>query len=219
MRLLSAILLLIVTLPLLGDSPQTGTHVQPGDIAHGAEKATQKEVHPDEQHGGDTSHHPKTYFGIPGWILKLVNMILFIGLLVWLLKGPVGRAFAARSADVRRAADEARERREKADRLAADIQARLTQIEAEVAAIRDRAQAEGERQQRELIAAAEAEAAKILQSARTEVDNRVKLARRELTEYAGELAAGRAESILRESITAEDQRNLFRQSLKQVGEV
>ena len=37
-------------------------------------------------------------------------------------------------------------------------------------------------------------------------------------EYAGELAAGRAEAILRETITPEDQRKLFRDSLTQVGE-
>ena len=217
-RLAIVILTLVATMSAFADDPQTGTHVQPGDVAHGAEKATQKEVHPDEQHGSDTSHHPKTYFGIPGWILKLVNMFLFAGLLFWLLRGPVSKAFAARSEEVRRAAAEARERREKADRLAADIQARLTQIQAEVAMIRERAEADGERQRRELIAAAEAEAAKILQSARNEVDNRLKLARKELTEYAGELAASQAETILRNNITPEDQRKLFRDSLTQVGE-
>ena len=41
----------------------------------------------------------------------------------------------------------------------------------------------------------------------------------ELTEYAGELAAERAESILREKITEADQRRLFEQSLKDVREV
>ncbi|MGZ8797484.1 MAG: hypothetical protein ACXW2F_09070, partial [Thermoanaerobaculia bacterium] len=80
-------------------------------------------------------------------------------------------------------------------------------------------EAEGQRQRQELIAAAEAEAAKILQAARNEVDNRLKSARRELTEYAGQLATERAESILRETITESDQRKLFEESLRQVGEV
>ncbi|HEU4522596.1 MAG TPA: ATP synthase F0 subunit B [Thermoanaerobaculia bacterium] len=198
---------------LIADSPQTGTHAQAGDVAHGAADAAAEEVH-----GEGADHEEESYFGIPGWILKALNMIFFIGLLVWLLKGPVGNAFAARSAEIRGAAEQARERREKADRLAADIQARLAQIEAEVVAIRQRAESEGERQRRELIAAAEAEAAKILQAARNEVDNRLKLARKELTEFAGELAATRAEEILREKITPEDQRKLFRESLTQVGE-
>ena len=66
------------------------------------------------------------------------------------------------------------------------------------------------------MAAAEAEAAKILQSARNEVDNRVKTARHELTEYAGELASQRAEAILREKITEADQHKLFDESLREV---
>jgi F0F1-type ATP synthase membrane subunit b/b' len=59
----------------------------------------------------------------------------------------------------------------------------------------------------------------MLATARNEVDNRLKLARTELTEYAGQLAAERAETILREKITEQDQRNLFQESLRQVGEV
>lgn len=159
----------------------------------------------------------KTYFGIPGWILQTANMILFFGVLIWLVKGPVKKAFAERSAAIRRAADEARERREKADRMASDIQARLTAIEQEVSAIHQRAVAEGERQKRELLAAAEAESQKILTNARNEVDNRLKHARKELTEYTGELAAERAEQILREKITETDQTKLFQESLREVG--
>ena len=204
-------ILMIVVAPAFAQS-----HPQPGDVAHGAEKATQKEAHPQEQHGSDTSHAPKTYFGIPGWILKLVNMLLFFGVLFYFLKGPVKSAFAARGAAVRQANEEARERRVRADQMAAEIQKRLTDIEKEVVSIRERAEAEGERQKRELLAAAEAEAAKILQAARNEVDNKLKSARKELTEYAGQLASERAEALLRERITDSDKTKLFTDSLSQI---
>jgi F-type H+-transporting ATPase subunit b len=85
--------------------------------------------------------------------------------------------------------------------------------------IRERAKAEGEKQKQEMIAAAEAEAQKILASARGEVDNRIKHARHELTEYAGQLASERAEQLLREKTTDADRQKLFRESLKQVEEV
>jgi len=187
------------------------------DIAHGSEKAAHKEAHPDEAHG-EGHEAPKTYFGIPGWLLKLINMLVFLGVLVYFLKGPIAKGFADRGEQIRREADEARERRQKADRMAADIQERLSHIESEVQAIHERAQAEGERQKRELIAAAEVEAQKILAAARTEVDNRLKNARKELTEYAGQLASERAEQILRERITESDQKKLFAESLREVGE-
>ncbi|GAC1395816.1 MAG: hypothetical protein NVSMB68_12760 [Thermoanaerobaculia bacterium] len=191
---------------------------EPNAAAQGTEKTAHKVAHPGESHG-EHGEPPKTYFGMPGWILKLVNMIVFFAILVYFMRGPVKGALASRHEQIQRDAAEARERREKADRMAADIQARLTQIEAEVRSIAERAEAEGLRQRQELLAAAQAEAAKILQAARNEVDNRLKNARHELTEYAGQLAAERAGAILRDKITEADQRKLFEESLREVSEV
>jgi F-type H+-transporting ATPase subunit b len=168
--------------------------------------------------GGAEAEHADTVWGLPSWIWKLLNLVLFAGALLYFIGGPVKNAFAERSAAIRQANDEARERRAKADLMASDIQKRLEQIEQEVRSIRERAEVEGERQKRELIAAAEAEAAKILQSARNEVDARLKTARAELTEYAAELAADRAEAILRERINEADQKKIFQDSLREVGE-
>jgi F-type H+-transporting ATPase subunit b len=187
------------------------------NVAQGAEKTVHEQVHPAEAHGGE-HEAPKTYFGIPGWMLRLANMILFFGLLGWLIGGPAKKALAARRVQIQADAEEARARRAKADQLATDIQARLTQIENDVRAIHERAQVEGERQKRELIAAAEAEAQKILLSARNEVENRLKHARHELTEYAGELATRRAEQILREKVTDQDRERLFEESIREVAE-
>jgi F-type H+-transporting ATPase subunit b len=214
MRRLLVILMLLIAPALLAQVEKSG-----GTAAHGAEKEAHSEAHPTEGPAKGAEHHEQTYFGIPGWILKLLNMAVFIGVLVYFVGGPVKRAFRERSEAIRRAADEARERREKADRMAGDIQARLSAIEAEVRAIHERAQAEGERQKRELITAAEAESQKILTAARNEVDSRLKHARTELTEYAGQLASERAEQILREKITEQDQKKLFQESLREVGEV
>ena len=211
MRRLLLILMLLVAPALVAQVDKSG-----GTAAHGAESEMHEEAHPTEGAAPGAEHHEKMYFGMPGWVLKLANMLLFIGVLVYFVRGPVKKAFAERSAAIRRAADEARERREKADRMASDIQARLTAIEAEVRAIHERAVAEGERQKRELIAAAETESQKILTAARNEVDNRLKHARTELTEYAGQLASERAEQILREKITEQDQKNLVQESLREV---
>jgi F-type H+-transporting ATPase subunit b len=215
MRRLLLALLVLAAPALFAQHDTTGA-----TAAHGAEIEAHQTAHPDEPpHEGGGGHTEKTYFGIPGWILKLANMILFIGVLAYFVGGPVKKMFSERSEAIRRANEEASERRAKADRMASDIQARLTAIEAEVRAIHERAQSEGERQKRELMTAAEAESQKILQAARTEVENRLKHARAELTEYAGQLASDRAEQILREKITEQDQRKLFQDSLREVGEV
>jgi len=208
-KILLILLLLAMALPLLADTP-------PNAVAHGAEKAGAEAAHPGEDVGGP--HEGPKFLGLPAWIWKLANMLLFVGLLWWLLGGPAKKFFSDRNGQIRNAAEEAKARRAKADQLASDIQARLSQIEADVAAIRERAEAEGERQRRELVEAANAEAQRILANARAEVDSRLKHARHELTEYAGELAAQRAEQIVREQITEADQKKIFSESVAEVRE-
>lgn len=213
-RLLAVMFLFALPAFLFASTPQAR---QPNEVAHGAEKVSHEVAHPGESHGGP--HEEPTLLGLPYWIWKFANMLLFIGFLGYFIVGPVKRAFNERGGQIRHDAEEAKERRAKAEQMAADIQARLSRLEGEVQAIQERAQAEGERQKKELIAAAEAEAKKIVQNAQSEVENRLRYARTELTEYAGQLAAGRAEQILREKITEADQQKLFRDSLKEVEEV
>ena len=201
------LLLLLLFVPAL-------LHAQannPTDVAHGSEKVSHEAAHPNEE--------TAKFAGLPTWVWKIANMLLFIGVLAYFLGGPIKNALANRRQSILTAAEEARQRRLKADQIATDIQARLSQLEEEIKNIHERAQQEGERQQRELIAAAEVEAKKILAQARAEVDNRLKNARHELTEYAGELASERAEQILRERITPDDQTKLFKESLHEVEEV
>jgi F-type H+-transporting ATPase subunit b len=212
LRLGIILMLLVVSTVARAETAKTG------EIAHGGEKDAHAIAHPNEGNG-EGKDEPETTWGIPTWIFKLANMVVFIGVLVYFLKSPVAAAFRARHESVRAAAEEAKARRKKSDDLAADMQARLGQIEQEVAAIVERARQEGERQRAELVAAAEAESQKILLAAKNEVENRLKAARSELTQYAGELAADRAEQILKTSITEGDQKKLFHDSLAQINEV
>jgi F-type H+-transporting ATPase subunit b len=219
-RLLLVLLITLAPAVFAQHETTTAPHDKTGaSAAHGAEGAAHEVAHPSEHGAAAEQHHEKTYFGIPGWILKIANMVLFLGILIYFVKGPVSKAFAERSEAIRRANEEARERRTRADQMATEIQARLSAIEAEVRSIHERAEVEGERQKRELMAAAEVESQKIITVARTEVDNRLKHAKGELTAYAGQLASDRAEQILREKITEADQRKLFQESLHEVSEV
>src|ERR1700730_13217253 len=120
-RGLLILFLLLVPMALVAQSHNNDAN----NVAHGAEKAAHEQTHPAEGHGGE-HEAPKTYFGIPGWILKLANMLLFIGVLAWFLGGPIKKALIDRRVQIQADAEEARARRAKADQLAADIQARLT---------------------------------------------------------------------------------------------
>jgi F-type H+-transporting ATPase subunit b len=168
--------------------------------------------------GGHEGEAGKTYFGIPAGVLKFLNVAVFLGLLVYLLKGPVLGAFSARGEAIRKELSEAAQQRQRADRLAIDIQSRLDQIEKDVASIITRARDDGERQKAEIIEAAKGEAEKIVAAARGEVDARVKQARKELTDFAGELAADRAHAMIATSMTDADRRKVFDESVQSLAE-
>jgi F-type H+-transporting ATPase subunit b len=202
-----AVLFALLAGPLRSETPKVPANApaHAGQSAHAAADAH-----------GEGHSAPKTYFGIPAWILKFVNMVLFWGLLIYFIAGPIRRTFSARGERIREDLKEAESRRRKADQMAGDIQARLAQIEADVAAVLKRAEDEGERQKREMIEAAEHEAQKILTTARTEVDARVKAARKELTDYARELSADSARALIERQLTDEDRRKIFSESVEQL---
>lgn len=212
-RVAITIILLLMCGSLFAADPQAKSSIQASEEA--AEQA-REEVTGEEEHG--EAHESKRYLGVPDWIWQTLNLVVFFGLLAYLLRGPIGRAFRERREKIQLDLAEAKARQEKADRLAQDIQARLSQIESEVSAIVKKAEEDGERQRRELIAAAEAEAQKILANARSEVDARLKSAKQELTSYAGELATKRAHQMLQQSMTDADRKKLFDESLEQIVE-
>jgi F-type H+-transporting ATPase subunit b len=188
-----------------------------GGVAHGAPKAGAEATHGPE--GDAETHAARTILGVPEWVWKIVNLALFWGLLGYLLAGPVRRGLAARGDRIRQEIGDSRERRTKADEFAAQVDDRLKKLEMEVASILERARQDGERQKGEMIASAEVEAQKIIAGARKEVEARVKLARKELTEYAGDLAADRARRMLEESLSEADRHRLFDESVEQIGKV
>jgi ATP synthase F0 subunit b len=211
-------LLILFVLILIPARVMVAQENTPNSAAHGAEKEAHEIAHPAEQHG-EGEHAPKTYFGVPRWIFLLVNMVLFLGALWYFIRKPIAKGLADRRAQIAQQLAEAKERRVKADQLARDIEERIAKLESEVQVILDRATEEGERQKAEMVAAAQSEAEKILAAARTEVDVRVRLARKELTEYAAQLATENAHTLLQQTMTDEDRKRLFSESVGQIGEL
>ncbi len=211
------ILTVLLVLVSPGMTLHASSEVPAGQAAHVAANGDHAGAASSEAHGSE--HAPKTYFGIPGWILRTLNMIAFFGVLVYLLRGPVGSFFRERRQTISHQLEEAKVRRAKAENLAADIQAKLSQLEAEVAAILQRSSEDGERQKQELLAAAELEAAKILTTANAGIEARLKQARTELAAYAGQLATERAHALLASNLTSEDRHRIFEQSVQKINEV
>jgi ATP synthase F0 subunit b len=190
---------------------------QNGQAAPAPTAVARETAHPAEAH--EEAEAPKTYFGIPGWILKLLNMLTFLGVLGYFLGGPIRKAFDERREKIRVDLVEAKVRRQKADSLADDIDARLAQLERDVASILERAAEDGEKQKKEMIAAGEVEAAKVLVAARSEIDARVKAARSDLAAMAAQMTTDQALALAASSLTDADRKRIFGESLDQVEEI
>ncbi len=213
-------LLLISLLAVAGAMPVAAQEhqeeVPAGTVAHGSIEEAHEEAYPPAEH--EAPHEERTYFGVPGWILKLANMILFLGVLGWLLKGPISNAFRDRRKAITTRLSEADIRRERSERMSEEIQERLAKVEGELDAIRARAEEEGRRQGQQIVENSEREAEKILAAARSEIDQRLSQARRELKAYAAELATDRAHDLVATSIDERDRNALFQQSVDRIRE-
>src|SRR5262245_55918103 len=86
------------------------------------------------------------WWDYPGFELwKFLNLAIFLGVLIYLHRvfgRPIANALRERKEQIARTLVEAREQRERAQATLADVEARISNLEAEIEAIRQRATAE-----------------------------------------------------------------------------
>jgi len=156
------------------------------------------------------------FLGLPVEIWKLVNLLLILGLLVYLLGKPFNTHFRKRREELDDAIDRAGAERDKALSLASEMTARLASLEKEIAEIRARGAAEGENEKRAQIDAATRDAEMLRRNAADEIERRLAAAKKDLARAAADLAADRARDVIAGAITDEDRRRLLDESVHNV---
>jgi F-type H+-transporting ATPase subunit b len=162
---------------------------------------------------------PERFLGLPVELWKAVNLLLFLGVLVYFLGKPFNNYFRKRREDLDEQLDKARADREQALSLAAEMRSRLSRLESEVAEVRRRGAEDGEAEKAAQIAAAEKEAESLLRSASEEIERRLASAKQELARAASDLAALRAKEILSATITDEDRRRMLEDSVGKISRI
>ena len=141
-------------------------------------------------------------------IAKVANFAILAGVLVYFLKSPIAAYLSSRATQIRQDLVTASDVRASATARLAEIQRKLQALPGELEALK----AQGARDvvaERERIAqAAAAERERLIAQTHREIDARLRMARRELSEYAARLAVAIAEERIRRSITPEDQLRL-----------
>jgi F-type H+-transporting ATPase subunit b len=131
------------------------------------------------------------------WLCVLLNFAVVVGAVVYFSKKSLPGLFRNRTAYIQKAMQEARQASEEANRRLAEIETRLSRLDTEIAGMRATAEKEAMAEEARIKAAAEEDARKIVVSAEQEIAAAVKLARRELTTFAGNLAVSLAARQIR----------------------
>jgi F-type H+-transporting ATPase subunit b len=155
----------------------------------------------------------ETFLGLPTWLWMSINLVLFFGILGWLLVPPISRYLDSRGEKIQQDLAEARERRQEVANLQATLGAKVAELEAQMDEVRERAEAEGHREREEVLAQAERERERLIAQAGSEIDHRVAQARQELKDATAALAAQLAQEQIEGRLDETTRHRLFERNL------
>jgi F-type H+-transporting ATPase subunit b len=155
--------------------------------------------------------------GILPTVAKLFNFGVLVGVLVYFLRTPIADYLRTRSTQIREGLVTAAEMRKTATAQLEEITRRLAALPAELEALKKRGAEDTVAEEARIAATAKAERARLLEQTRREIDMRLRIARRELTEHAADLAVQVAEDRIRRTITPDDQLRLLDRYATQLG--
>lgn len=148
--------------------------------------------------------------------IKILDVTIIAFFAFKYLSKPIARAMADRSETVRRTLDEASAGRREAEARLREAQEKNARLESEIQQLVDQTAVDIEREQAIILAEAQAGAERISRHARETFRQEIAKARAELHREAADLAVRLAEEHVRSTMTAEDQRRLAGDYLKQM---
>jgi F-type H+-transporting ATPase subunit b len=155
------------------------------------------------------------YPGLELW--KFLNLIVFIVVAAYFLRRRIREALLSRGEVIKRELARAREERDLALAKLTEVEARLSNLDHDVAKVNDKAQAEADAEQQRIRTATGEEIAKIREQAKREIESAGKAARHELRRFAAQESVRLAEAILEREIGAEDDARLTSLSVQELG--
>jgi len=142
-------------------------------------------------------------------VSKAVNLVIFLGLLYFLLRKPAREFFSTRLAEVRATLQQAAKEKEAATAKMAELDARLSRLDAELAEIKSQAQREAIAERERLQAEAQRDAEKIRATSHREIESAKQIAMSDLREFAATKAVDLAEQMIRRELKPEDDARLL----------
>ncbi len=157
--------------------------------------------------------------GVSPAVAKLVNLIIFLGILFYLIRKPAKEFFATRLAQVRATLQQAAKEKEAATAKMAELDTRLSRLDSELAEIKSQAQREAAAERERLQAEAVRDAEKIRATAQREIEAAKQIALTELRDFAATKSVDLAEQIIRRELNPEDDARLLKRMSEEMSKV
>ena len=146
-------------------------------------------------------------------IVQVVNFLVLLFILQRLLYKPFLAKMEERTAIIKKSLEEAQAARAEAARQQEENEARLRAAYAEAAAVREQALKEAAEESRKHIAAAQAQARKLVDDTKTQLDTEVRRARDELRREVSDLAVAVAEKLVHKTLREDDHRRIVAEAI------
>jgi F-type H+-transporting ATPase subunit b len=149
-------------------------------------------------------------------IITIVNFIAMFLFLRWLLLKPVSEFLEKRRQLIHEDLDNAKSDREKAQQILAEHRQMLAKGKGEAARIIEEAVRQADQRRDELIAKAEEEASAVIERAKVEISREQAKAIEQLRTEISTLSVAVAEKILAHSVAVQDQDRIFNEVLEEL---
>lgn len=153
------------------------------------------------------------------YLPKIVNLAIYIGILVFILRKPMMTFFETRRKAILEELNRAQRDKTEAQAKLAEVEARLAKLEDEQTEIRNSALVEADAEAARMSARTDEEIRKIAEAADRDIDGALKAARADLQKFVAEKAVEIAESQIRSEMGDADRARLLEQYADQLVEV
>ena len=158
--------------------------------------------------------------GAKGWVstdtYRVMNFTVLAVALIILLRKPVAKALSARIEGIREQLEELEAKKGEAEKQLAEYNEKLAQLDKEAETIVANYIKQGEEAKARIIEEAKATADKLEEQAKRAIEHEFKQAKEKLKAEVSEQALAKAEALIKNKITSEDQEKLVDEYLEKV---
>lgn len=210
------VLFAVVAVALLSTPRLASAQSESSPRTAGETRVAETQATPETPASAATPEGAEHKEGILPVVARLVNFAILIGTLVYLLRSPVATYLSDRGGQIRGDLINAAEMRQAAAAQLEEIDRRMKALPGELEALRAQGAREIVAEEARIRAAAATERDRLLDQARRDIDQHVKVAERELVNHAADLAVGVAAERIMNTITDDDQKRLADRYVQQL---